>query len=57
MRMTSLYAWQVAAFYRFWTGLKSWRDFSLLAEHDYKEVWNRAVEHPAHLPPLPLQKV
>lgn len=32
---------QVAAFYRFWINFKSWRDFSLLAEHDCSQAEDR----------------
>jgi len=31
----------VAKFYKFWFDLSSWRDFALLAEHDYKEAEDR----------------
>ena len=31
----------VAKFYKFWFGFSSWRDFGLLAEHDYKEAEDR----------------
>ena len=32
---------QVNKFYRFWTSFSSWRDFSLLCEHDYREAEDR----------------
>lgn len=32
---------QVAAFYRFWVNMKSWRDFTLLAEHDCSTAEDR----------------
>ena len=32
---------QVSKFYKFWFAFSSWRDFGLLAEHDYKEAEDR----------------
>ena len=32
---------EVAAFYRFWQNLRSWRDFGLLTEHDQAEAGDR----------------